>query len=291
MTGEVDDGSTPHRRHPPHEKVPQSTAIKAPAGGGELAGPKRACVNGCTSSFGACHEPSLARPAPVRPVLRSGCHRGSRVGPAARQSAGPGPAAGPGPTPSPAKPPPPPGRARQAAGPGRPAGAQGSRGRHGQRPADPAVGARGRPAVAAAAISQHAPAGGVPRAARPHHRQQAGGPGGQEEQGHRGSGLQEAHGLRRGPGAAGFLDPARDRPPGHGRQAAEALRGAAEADADRGGGARPAYPGLDRGRGQGFDRRDQEGRAPSTSSPRRSRPTRRPAPRAAISAGSRSRTW
>ena len=37
-------------------------------------------------------------------------------------------------------------------------------------------------------------------------------PGGQEEQGHRGSRLQEAHGLRRGPGAAGFLDPARDRP-------------------------------------------------------------------------------
>ncbi len=198
--------------------MPQSTAINYDAAeGGELAGSKRACVNGCTSSFGACHEPSpcalcacsscVAQRLPSRlpcrlssPPIRQAQPQQAQPKPPAAARRKPGPS-----------------RRRTPRSPGPAAGpaAQGSRGRHGQRPADPAVGARGRPAVAAATISQHAPAGGVPRAARPHHRQQAGRPGGQEEQGHRGSGLQEAHGLRRGPGAAGFLDPARDRPPGH----------------------------------------------------------------------------
>src|SRR4029453_11437044 len=83
------------RNPPPTTKLPGAESLQVRSGP----------VYGCTSSFGACHEPSPAHPAPVRPVLRSGCHRGSRVGPATRQS-GPSPPQGPG----------------QAEGPGPPAG-------------------------------------------------------------------------------------------------------------------------------------------------------------------------
>ena len=78
---------------------------------------------------------------------------------------------------------------------------------------------------------------------------------------------------------------------GHGRKAAAALRGAAEVDAGRGRGARAPHPG---GRPRTRPRRSSptsRRAVPSTSSPRRSRPTRPPAPRAAISAGSRRATW
>ena len=225
--------SKPNRRHPAHEKVPQSPVIQRLSRGATLAGADWACVKDFALKFvnktsfpEPVMSPSVAFPALGPAVLRSRRRRAPRPG-----FAGGRPAAE---------------AAGQAARRGAPA-AEGSGGRHRERPAHPLVGPRGGPAVAAATIPQHAAAGGLPGPARPADRQQAGRPGEQEEQGQRRSGVQEAHGLRRGPGAAGLLDPARDRPAGHAGEAPEALRGAPEGDAAGRGGEGPPHPRGHRG--------------------------------------------